>query len=183
VLQESETIAPAGSPVLEIGDPSQIEIVAEFLSQDAVLMREGARALIENWGDDTTIPARVFRIEPFARTKISALGVEEQRVNVILHLAQPEAAPPLGHGYRVDVRVVLSEAPEALRAPTDALVRDGRGWAVFVIEHGRARLTPVSIGEGGEDYRTVETGLREGQRVVLFPGDELESGARVRSAN
>jgi HlyD family secretion protein len=181
VLQESETIAPAGSPLLEIGDPGQIEIVAEFLSQDAVLIRAGARALIENWGADTPIAARVFRVEPFARTKISALGVEEQRVNVILQLAQPETAPPLGHGFRVDVRVVLSEEPNALRVPTDALVRDGRGWAVFVIERGRARLAPVGIGEGGEDYRRIETGLWEGQRVVLFPGDDLENGARVRS--
>jgi HlyD family secretion protein len=181
VLQESETIAPAGSPLLEVGDPSQIEIVAEFLSQDAVQMQAGAAAAIENWGGDTPIPARVTRIEPFARTKISALGVEEQRVNVILHLAQPERAPPLGHGYRVDVRVVLAEQSDALRVPTDALVRDGRGWAVFVMSRGRARLTPLAIGAGGEDYRAVVRGLEEGQRVVLFPGDSLADGARIRA--
>jgi HlyD family secretion protein len=180
VLQESETIAPAGSPLLEIGDPGEVEIVAEFLSQDAVMMQAGAMAQIENWGDDTPIPARVFRIEPYARTKISELGVEEQRVNVILRLAHPETAPPLGHGYRVDVRVVLSETANALRVPTDALVRDGRGWAVFVIDRGRARLAPITIGAGGDDYRTVQSGLREGQRVVLFPGDDLADGARVR---
>ena len=181
VLQESETIAPAGSPLLEVGDPQQLEIVAEFLSQDAVMMQAGAAAQIENWGDDTPIPARVFRIEPYARTKISALGVEEQRVNVILHLAQPDQAPPLGHGFRVDARVIVSEQADALRVPTGALVRDGRGWAVFVIDRGRARLTPITIAQGGEDFREVTDGLEEGQRVVLFPGDDLEDGARVRA--
>lgn len=182
VLQESETVAAAGSPLLEIGDPAQIEIVAEFLSQDAVQMQAGADAQIENWGGDQPIPARVFRIEPYARTKISALGVEEQRVNVILHLADSEHAPPPGHGYRVDVRVVLSQTPNALRVPTDALVRSGRGWAVFVLDRGRARLTPIEVAAGGDDYRAVRSGLREGERVVLFPGDTLADGARIRPA-
>lgn len=181
LLQQSETISPAGSALLEVGDPRQLEIVAEFLSQDAVQMQAGAAAEIENWGGDTPIPARVFRIEPYARTKISALGVEEQRVNVILHLDHPEEAPPLGHGYRVDVRVIVSEQADALRVPTGALVRDGRGWAVFVIERGRARLTPITIGQGGDDFRAVASGLRDGQRVVLFPGDDLKDGARVRA--
>ncbi|MBN8606081.1 MAG: efflux RND transporter periplasmic adaptor subunit [Caulobacterales bacterium] len=182
LLQESETIALAGSPLMEIGDPDQVEIVAEFLSQDAVRMQAGAAAYIENWGGDTPIAARVFRIEPYARTKISALGVEEQRVNVILHLQAPEEGPPLGHGFRVDARVVVAEQNDALRVPTDALVRDGRDWAVFVLESGRAHLTPVTIGAGGEDYRAVTQGLELGQRVVLFPGDSLADGARIRSA-
>lgn len=180
VLQESETIALAGSPLLEIGDPDQIEIVAEFLSQDAVRMQAGALAQIENWGGDAPIAARVFRIEPYARTKISALGVEEQRVNVILHLQRPEEAPSLGHGFRVDARVVIAEEADAVRVPTDALVRDGRGWAVFVFERGRARLKPIAIGSGGEDYRSVTEGLTTGERVVLFPGDSLANGARIR---
>lgn len=182
VLQESETIAVAGAPLLEIGDPGEIEILAEFLSQHAVRMQAGARAYIENWGGETAIPARVTRIEPFARTKISALGVEEQRVNVILRLSDPERAPPLGHGYRVDVRVVLSEQANAVRVPTDALVRDGRGWAVFLLDRGRARLTPVEISGSGQDFRVVERGLSPGQSVVLFPGDDLADGARIRAA-
>lgn len=180
LLQQSETIALAGAPLIEIGDPAQIEIVAEFLSQDAVRMQAGAPALIENWGGDTPIPARVFRIEPYARTRISALGVEEQRVNVILHLADARAAPPLGHGFRVDARVVLDEQEDVVRAPTDALVRDGDGWAVFVIRGGRARLTRVALGGGGDDYRAVVSGVAEGDRVVLFPGDTLANGAGVR---
>ncbi|MDX2275063.1 MAG: efflux RND transporter periplasmic adaptor subunit [Hyphomonadaceae bacterium] len=182
VLQESETIAIAGSSFIEIGDPAQIEIVAEFLSQDAVRMQAGAAAQIENWGGDTPIAARVFRIEPYARTKISALGVEEQRVNVILHLQAPQQAPALGHGFRVDARVVIAEQADALRVPTDALVRDGRGWAVFVLERGRAHLTPITVGAGGEDYRAVMRGLEPGQRVVLFPGDNLADRARIRAA-
>ncbi len=183
VLQQSETIALAGAPLIEIGDTRQIEIAAEFLTQDAVRMQAGALAQIENWGGDTPIPARVFRIEPYARTKISALGVEEQRVNVILHLQDPEQAPALGHGFRVDARVVIAEEADAVRVPTDALVRDARGWAVFVIERGRARLRPISVGAGGEDYRVVMQGLTLGERVVLFPGDSLSDGARVRPAN
>lgn len=180
VLQESETIALAGAPLLEIGDPAQIEIVAEFLSQDAVRMQAGAAAQIENWGGGSPIAARVFRIEPYARTKTSALGVEEQRVNVILHLQEPEDAAALGHGFRVDARVVIAEESDALRVPTDALVRDGRGWAVFVLEGGRARLRPITIGGGGEDYRSVTQGLEVGERVVLFPSDSLADGARIR---
>ncbi|MBY0568008.1 MAG: efflux RND transporter periplasmic adaptor subunit [Hyphomonadaceae bacterium] len=183
VLQQSETIALAGAPLLEIGDTSQIEIAAEFLTQDAVRMQAGASAQIENWGGDTPIPARVFRIEPYARTRISALGVEEQRVNVILHLVDPAAAPPLGHGFRVDARVVLSEQPDAVRTPTDALVRDGEGWAVFVVRGGRARLTPITLGEGGDDYRVVSSGLHEGDRIILFPGDSMVDGARVQGVS
>lgn len=181
LLQESETVAPAGAPLIEIGNPSDLEIVAEFLSQDAILLRAGARAWIENWGGDTPIPARISRIEPYAHTKISALGVEEQRVNVIVRLEDPASAPPLGHQFRVDVRAVVSEQDDTLRVPVDALVRDGENWAVFRTERGRARIRPVTLGDGGERYRAVRDGLSEGDRVVMFPGDALEDSARVRA--
>jgi HlyD family secretion protein len=181
LFQQSEGVVGAGAPLLEIGDPSHLEIVAEFLSQDAVLMQPGAAAFVENWGGEGLVPARIFRIEPNARTRISALGVEEQRVNVIAHLESPEQTPPLGNGFRVDLRVVLTEQADALRAPTDALVRHEGGWAVFRIESGRATLTPVELGEGGERYRVVREGLTEGDQVVLFPGDALRSGQRVRA--
>lgn len=183
LLQESETIVPAGTPLIEVGNPSDLEIVAEFLSQDAILLRAGARAWIENWGGDTPIPARISRIEPFAHTKISALGVEEQRVNVIVRLEDPASAPPLGHQFRVDVRAVVSEQPSVLRIPVDALVRDGENWAVFRVERGRARFRPVALGDGGERFRAVQDGLSEGDRVILFPGDAMEDGARVRARN
>jgi HlyD family secretion protein len=179
LLQESETVIAPGAPLMEIGDLSDLEIVAEFLSQDAVSIRPGATAFIENWGGDTLIPARISRIEPHAHTKVSALGVEEQRVNVIARLADPAHAPPLGHGFRVDLRVVASEQPRAVRAPTDALVRSGADWAVFRIESGRARLRRVVLGDGGERYRAVRAGLAENDRVILFPGDAMKDGARV----
>jgi HlyD family secretion protein len=179
LLHESEAVVGAGAPLIEIGDPHDLEVVAEFLSQDAVLLSAGARAFIENWGGQAAIPARISRIEPFAHTKVSALGVEEQRVNVIVRLEQPSSAPALGHQFRVDVRAIVSEQRNVLRAPTDALVRDGEDWAVFRIERGRARLTPIVVGEGGERFRAITTGLNEGGRVILFPGDALEDGARV----
>jgi HlyD family secretion protein len=182
LLQESEAVVAPGAPLLEVGDLRDLEIVAEFLSQDAIAIRPGAAAFIENWGGETPIAARVSRIEPHAHTKISALGVEEQRVNVIARLVDPAHAPPLGHGFRVDLRVVASEQPHALRAPTDALVRSGADWAVFRLQGGRARLTPIRLGEGGERYRAVRAGLAPGDRVVLFPGDALQDGARVRPA-
>lgn len=183
LLQESEAIVAAGTPLIEVGNPGDLEVVAEFLSQDAILLRTGARAWIENWGGDTPIPARISRIEPFAHTKISALGVEEQRVNVIVRLQDPATAPPLGHQFRVDVRAVVSEQTSVLRIPVDALVRDGEDWAVFRTERGRARLRLLTLGDGGGRYRAVREGLAEGDQVVMFPGDALEDGARVRSRN
>lgn len=183
LLQESETIVAGGAPLIEIGNPGDLEVVAELLSQDAILLQVGARAWIENWGGDAPIPARISRIEPYAHTKISALGVEEQRVNVIVRLEDPASTPPLGHQFRVDVRAVVSEQANTLRVPVDALVRDGENWTVFRVERARARLTPVALGDGGERYRAVREGLSETDRVVMFPGDALEDGARVRSRN
>jgi len=180
LLQQSEGVVAVGTPLMEVGDPRNMEIVAEFLSQDAVDMREGAPAFIENWGGRQALPAHVARIEPYAHTKISALGVEEQRVNVILHLQSPEAAPPLGHAFRVDVRVVAADLRDSLRVRTDALIRSGQGWAVFRINNGRARLIPVEIGEGGDRYRAVVRGLSPGDAVIVFPGEALKDGARVR---
>lgn len=180
LLQQSEGVVAAGTPLMEIGDPRNMEIVAEFLSQDAVEMRPGARAFIENWGGAEPIAAHISRVEPFAHTKVSALGVEEQRVNVILRLDAPERAPPLGHAFRVDVRVVAADLPNTLRVRTDTLVRNGAGWAVFRIIDGRARLTPVLIGEGGDRFRAVLSGLSAGDAVIVYPGDALKDGARVR---
>jgi HlyD family secretion protein len=183
LLQESEVVVPAGAAIMEIGDPADLEVVAEFLSEDAVRMHPGAAAYIEAWGGDAAIPARVSRIEPYAHTKISALGVEEQRVNVILRLDEPASAPPLGHGFRVDARVVLSESADAVRVPVDALIRDGERWSVFRVSDGRARLATVEVGEGGGQYRVVTRGLEEGDRVVIFPSEALSDGDRIRAAS
>jgi HlyD family secretion protein len=182
LLQESEAVVPAGAAIMEIGDPADLEVVAEFLSEDAVRMRPGAMAYIEAWGGEAAIPARISRIEPYAHTKVSALGVEEQRVNVILRLDDPASAPPLGHAFRVDARVVLSEAAGVVRVPVDALIRDGERWSVFRVVNGRARLTPVEVGEGGGQYREVTRGLAAGDRVVVFPSEALSDGDRVRNS-
>jgi len=183
LLRPSQGVVLTGTPLLEVGDPANLEVVAEFLSQDAMLIPAEAEARLEGWGGGTALPARVSVVEPHAHTKISALGIEEQRVNVILRLTEPETAPPLGHGYRLDVRVVVSQTPDALRVPTDALVRNGTGWAVFRVIEGRARLTPIRIGTGDDRFRTVIEGLAAGEHIILFPTDAIEDGTRVRDSS
>lgn len=183
VLQESETTVPSSSAILDIGDPTKIEIVAEYVSQDAGLMREGACAMVQIPGG-REIAARVKTIEPFARTKVSALGVEEQRVNIVLDLEGGAPAAGLGHGYRVDVRVALFERSEALRVPTDALIRNNNGdWAIFRVVNGRTLRTAVRIGGGDDRFREVVEGLHEGDEVVLFPDDSLKDRALVTRSN
>jgi HlyD family secretion protein len=180
ILQESRGVVAAGTPLLEVGNPAEMEVVADFLSQDATQVRPGAAASLEGWGGEAPIPARVTRVEPYARTRISALGVEEQRVSVILRLTDPATAPPLGHGFRVDARITLSEVADALRVPADAVVRQGDSWAVYRVDGGRARLTPVRTGIGDDRHRVVLEGLSNGDRVVLYPASTLKDGARVR---
>ena len=133
---------PPGDPLLEIGDPTELEIVADLLSTDAVRVRPGARAMIEEWGGHKALDARVRRVEPAGFTKISALGVEEQRVNVILDFTDPaDAWAALGDAYRVEVRIVEWEAPNVLKVPTSALFREGSEWAVYVVDNGHVRRT------------------------------------------
>jgi len=179
-VRESESVVPAGDPLIEIGDPSRLEIVSDLLSTDAVQVKPGARVLIEQWGGDGSLDARVRRVEPSGFTKLSALGVEEQRVNVILDFANPdEAVAALGDAYRVEVRIITWEAESVLTIPTGALFRSGASWAVYVVEGGRAQLRPVSIGHRTGQVAEVTSGLSEGTVVVLHPGDTLTSGARV----
>ncbi|MFM8754373.1 MAG: efflux RND transporter periplasmic adaptor subunit [Phenylobacterium sp.] len=179
LIQESGGVVPASAPLLEIGDPNDLEVVADFLSQDATQVQRGADAVLEGWGGERPIPAKVLRVEPYARTRISALGVEEQRVSIVLGLVEPKAAPRLGHGFRVDVRITLETVADAVRVPADALVRQGEGWAVFRVEAGRARLTPVKTGIGDDRHRVVISGLKPGDRVVVFPAASLKEDARV----
>jgi HlyD family secretion protein len=181
-LRESETVVPAGDPLLEIGDPRRLEIVADLLSTDAVRVKPGARTLIEQWGGDKELEAKVRRIEPAGFTKISALGVEEQRVNVILDFADPAGAwAVLGDAYRVEARIVTWEAADVLKVPTSALIRDGEKWAVFVVDAGRARRTLVELGHQTGQEAEVLSGLTAGTVVILHPGDTLANGARVKS--
>lgn len=181
-VRESESVVPAGDPLIEIGDPGQLEIVADLLSTDAVRVKAGARAFIEQWGGDMPLEARVRRIEPAGFMKVSALGVEEQRVNVVLDFvdAAPAARAALGDSYRVEVRIVIWECARVVQVPTSALFRHGGKWAVYVVEAGRARRTVVEVGHQTGRSAEVTTGLAEGARVILHPGDTLVDGARVR---
>lgn len=181
-LRESESVVPAGEPLVEIGDPTNLEVVVDLLSTDAVRIREGARALVEQNGQVPALEALVRRIEPSGFTKVSALGVEEQRVNVILELPGPAGGEDaaLGDAYRVDVRIIVWEAPDVLKVPTSALFRDGEQWAVFLVEAGRARRTAVELGRQNGREAEVLAGLAEGARVVVHPSDALRDGSRVR---
>jgi len=180
IPQKSENVVAAGSPLVEVGDPSHVEVVAEFLSQDAVRMHPGQAAFIENWGG-APLAATVDRVEPVARMKVSALGVEEQRTNVILQFADAAAARALGHDFRVDARVVVDEAKNALRVPLGALFRHQQGWAVYRIVDGRAILTPLVTGIADGNYRVVSSGLDAGAQVILFPGSAVTDGQRVQA--
>lgn len=178
VTEESERIVQAGEPLLEIGDPSTLEIVVDVLSADAVRIRPGARMILDRWGGGAPIEARVRRVEPSGFTKISTLGVEEQRVNVIGDL---DAAPEgLGDGFRVEARIVVFEAADVLRIPTAALFRLRDGFAVFAVEDGRARLRSVEVGERGSEAVEIRSGLAAGERVILHPSDRIADAVRVR---
>lgn len=178
VPQKSENVVPAGSPLIEIGDRGHVEVVAEFLSQDAVRMRPGQKATIENWGG-APLAASVDRIEPVARLKVSALGVEEQRTNVVLQFTDAAAASSLGHEYRVDVRVAVEDAGNVLRAPLGTLFRHGDGWAVYKVVDGVAHLAAVTTGIADGNYRQITGGLAAGDQVLLFPGSTIADGSRV----
>lgn len=179
-IRESETVVPAGDPLVEIGDPARLEIVVDLLSGDAVRVKPGARALVDQWGGERTLEARVRRVEPSGFTKISALGVEEQRVNVILEFVDPvEAWKALGDGYRVEPRIVLWESENVLKVPTGALLRTGERWGVYLIRDGRAALTPITIGHQNGQEAEVVAGLDPGAVLILHPGDTIADGVRV----
>jgi HlyD family secretion protein len=179
-LRESETVVPVGDPILEIGDPSKLEIVADFLSTDAVRIMPGAPVLIEQWGGGQALNGRVRRIEPAGFMKVSALGVEEQRVNVIADFVDPPiAVRALGDGYRVEVRVIVWHEDAVLKAPVGTLFRRGEGWAAFAVENGIARLRLVKLGQRNEVEGQILEGLSEGQALVLHPPDTLKDSSRV----
>ena len=178
--RESESVVRAGEPLVEIGDPRNIEIVTDLLSTDAVRVKPGARATLEEWGGDASLEATVRRIEPAGFTKISALGIEEQRVNVVLDLTDAgEACAALGDAYRVEARIVLWEAPDVLKVPTNALFRHGGRWAVYVAHDGRARRTFVELGHQTGTEAEVTAGLTEGVGVIVHPGDLVRDGGRI----
>jgi HlyD family secretion protein len=180
IIAESEQVVQPGAPLIEIGNPADLEIAVDFLSRDAVRIKPGAPARIESWGGDKILNARVKRIEPTGFTKVSALGIEEQRVKVILDFTGPESEwRKLGHGYRVIARVVVWHHNDALQVPLGALFREGENWAVFVVADGRAQRRPVKIGQRNLHAARVLGGLKLGEQVVLHPSDRVHDRVRV----
>lgn len=180
VMQESETIVTPGMELLEIGDPSDLEVEAEILSRDAVAIQPGVEVAIEQWGSAEALKGRVRRIEPAAFTKISALGVEEQRVIVLIDLIDPPAAAKaLGDRYRVEARIAIWHADRVLVVPSSALFREGNAWKTFVYADGKAHLKTVEIGRSDGRKSEVIAGLNEGERVLLHPPDAVKDQSRV----
>lgn len=177
IYEKSERTVPAGTPLFDIGDPGTLEIVIDVLSSDAVAVRPGQMVMIEGWGGEGVLQARVFRIEPAAFTKVSALGIEEKRVNIVARLDRPE--PRLGDNFRVQASIVLQSATRVLRVPVGSLYRSGDGWKLFVIDGGRVVERKVRIGMRGVFDAEVLGGLKDGEMVVLHPANELKEGMRV----
>lgn len=182
VMRESEGFVQAGEGLIEIGNPSRLEIMVDLLSTDAVKVSPGNAALIENWGGEQALEARVRRVDPFGFTKVSALGIEEQRVNVVLDIVSPrDQWEALGHGYQVDVRVILWQDSDALNVPLTALFRNGQDWAIFVEEGGIARRRSVQVGNATSSSAQILSGLTEGERIVVYPGEGIADGVRIAS--
>jgi HlyD family secretion protein len=181
VLEESERVVVAGTPLVEIGDPDQLELVTDLLSEDAVRVRPGAPVFIEGWGGQRPLNGRVRLVEPFGFTKISALGVEEQRVNVVIDFIEPrEAWRQIGHGYRAKVRIVTSSAATAVQVPISALFRVGNRWSLFLAREGRARLVGVEVGRMNDEVAEIRRGVEAGQRVILHPSDKVRDGVKIK---
>jgi HlyD family secretion protein len=187
LAQVSESAVPLGAPLLELGDTSALEVVSELLTTDALKVRPGSAVLIERWGGEGVLTAQVRRIEPSAFTKVSALGVEEQRVKVVIDITSPAADwSALGDGYRVGVRVVTLALAQAVQVPSSAVFplpdADGRGaFGVFLVEGGRARLAPVDVGARNATHAWVRKGLAPGAVVVVYPPPAVRDGARVQA--
>jgi HlyD family secretion protein len=178
VLRESAGPVTAGTPIVEFGDPTDIEVVLDLPTADAVRVHRGDRALASGWGGSAPLAAVVRRVEPSAYTKVSPLGVEEQRVDVLLDPVG-EGWAALGDGFSVDVQVVVQELPDAIRVPTSALFRDRDGWALYAVVDGRARRRAVDVAARGGATAAVREGVRPGDRVLVHPSDEVTDGARV----
>ncbi|KDM89872.1 efflux RND transporter periplasmic adaptor subunit [Photobacterium galatheae] len=182
MFQESEAVVTAGTPLLETGDPENLEIAADLLSRDAVRITPGDRVEIENWGGSGVLNGVVRRIEPAGTTKVSSLGIEEQRVNVLIDFSDPkETWAALGHGFQVDVSIAVWHDDQALRVPIGAIFRHGRDWAVFRDADGRARLQTIQIGHLTGQYAEVLEGLSAGDQVIAYPSDRIQDGVLIRA--
>lgn len=180
INQESSVVVTAGSPLMEIGDPSDLEIVADVLSRDAVKVSPGDKVFLRHWGGDRDLIGRVRLVEPSGFTKISALGVEEQRVNVVIDLVDPpESRVELGDGFRVDCEIIVWESEATVQVPTSALFRVGKEWNVFAVNASVAHLTTVKIGQNNGVVAEVIDGIPEDAIVVTHPSDTVEDGVAV----
>lgn len=180
VFQESAGVVSPGTNLLELGDLADLEVEIDVLSSDAVKVRPGGRVLLEQWGGDAPLEGRVRLVEPSGFTKISALGVEEQRVYVIVDFPNRDLIPAnLGDGYRVEAKIIIWESSDVLRVPTSALFRHEGGWAVFVVEQGHSRLRSIDVGRRNGLHAEVVKGLTEHEEVVIHPSDKVSDGAPV----
>ncbi len=183
VLQESEAVVASGTPLLELGDPAELEVVVDVLTTEAVGIAPGAPVTIARWGGPAPLQGRVRLVEPAAFTRVSALGVEEQRVWVVVDLVGPrEGWAALGDGFRVDARITVEATDDAVLVPVSALFRRGGGWAVFVVQDGLAHERPVELARRAARHAKVAAGLAAGESVVLFPPTALRDGARIERA-
>ncbi len=177
VFRQSEGAVQPGTPLLELGDPKALEVVVDVLTTDAVRIARGDKALVTRWGGDEELAAHVARIEPKAFTKVSALGVEEQRVNVVLELDAPHQKwASLGDGYRVEAKITVTRIDDALQVPSGALFRHDGAWSVYRVEDESARLQEVTLGAQSDLHAEVKKGLREGQLVIVHPGEKVSDG-------
>ena len=182
VFQESSAVVTPGLKLLEVGNPTDLEIEVDVLSSDAVKIAPGAKVIVEQWGGDKPLEGRVRLVEPAGFLKISALGVEEQRVNVIIDFADPPARRArLGDGYRVEARVVIWEADDVLKAPAGALFRRGEDWAVYAVVDELAELRTVKTGRSNGLETEILEGLSAGDTVVLHPGDKIQAGVKIKA--
>ena len=179
VLQESEALVAAGTPLIEVGNPNQLEVVADLLSTDAVKVQQGLSVDLSGWGGERLLRGCVRLVEPAGFTKISALGVEEQRVNVLIDFEDVHAATKLGDRYRVEVSIIIWERAGVLKIPTSALFRAGKHWATFAVRDGRAAQTTVQLGQRNAVEAEILAGLSEGAQVIVHPGDAIADGVRV----
>ena len=181
VLHESEGVVAPGQPLLEVGNPEDLEIVADFRSSDAVRIQPGQRAIIDSWGGDRALAGTVRRIDPFGYTKVSALGIEEQRVSVVIDISDPPSVwSRLGHGFEVEVDIVLWEASDVPKVPATALFRKGEDWQVFQVVDGRARTVTVEVGERTDREARILSGIEDGAAIVRFPDDRIEDGVSLQ---
>ncbi len=180
VFEENARVVAAGAPLLEIGEPSDLEVVVEVLSRDGAAIPPGAKVEFEQWGGGQPLLGHVRLVEPAAFTKVSALGVEEQRVNVIADLDTPPAQRnSVGDNFRVEAKIVVWEAADVLKVPVGALFREGDQWAAFIVVDGRARLRRVNAGRSSGTETQILEGLKAGDRVILYPGSRVQPGQRV----